>query len=163
MQQFKKLENVLKKYPGIKEFAKIYNNKRFEPVGFVIYSFPKYVNGSPNKNSQIIGLWVFDKERIRNSRSGQICEDFIEYNQSKKNYTYYSGGWNIPPSPNHKSICEFCKKFGKDNTGCWKEYGCQPNGKINGHRYDITDKNLPKELWIKKLLKAGYLRILKTP
>lgn len=162
MQIYKKLNDVITEHPEIKKFSKIYQNKRFEPIGFVIYSTPVAVYGKANNDRfQIIGLWVFDKDRIRQSKRGQICQDFISYDIKTKEYTYYSGGSEnfLLKDSNHKSISTFCGKFGKNINGEWKQYGCSSSRRTHDHRHDINDGKLPKQAWVQKLVSEGLKKL----
>jgi len=156
----RKVEDVISENPGLRDYAKFYNKKRFEELGFVVYSQPQ-----THKDVTIYGLWLIDKDSVadnlKGSNKNELVQDFIAYNRKDKSFKYYSGG-RIINKLQQRRIYEFCETYGKDRQGNIKYYGCYKTEKglaTRDHRYrDENAENLPGEAWIRKVIKTGLVK-----
>ena len=46
---YKRIDEILADHPDIRTFAKIFKNNDFQPIGFVIHTLPKFINGRLNQ------------------------------------------------------------------------------------------------------------------
>lgn len=152
----KRIEEIYKEFPELRDFAKKFNKDRFEDIGFIIFSQPQ-----AHPFVTIYGIFLFDKCNVKknlidaSSRRDEIVQDFIAYETDTNKFTYYSGLGKHSLKSKHQHMNLFCRKFGKHPNGEWGQYGCNSEERTDSHRFDNENNSyLPTEKWVRDLIKT---------
>lgn len=157
----KKIEEIIIENPSLKGYAKLYNHKRFNKVGFVIFSQPQE---EVNENITIYGLLLVDRVSVKSNiinktEKNELVQDFIAYNRLEDSFVYYSGG-RIVDGSRQSSMGNFCKRFGINSKGEYVYYGCKSDGTTSNHRYrNELSLELPDEECIRDKINNAMKRV----
>ncbi len=127
--------------------------KKNNPEGFVLCD-PFILSQPQGQACQVYGIFTVDRKALASGAPGAavIKQDFLVHDQTTDppEITYYTG--LRTPGP-HKSIEEFCERFGEPNYGCFwtgKRWRCRD------HRYRMDEwLRLPKEPDFRKAVEAA--------
>jgi len=107
------------------------NDTAFELCDVVIVSQP------PGATCQVYGIFTIDRAALASGRPDApvIKQDFLVNDRSGNppEITYYTG-WTAPGP--HRSIEEFCVRFGEPNYGCDRTRG---RWRCRDHRYTLEE------------------------
>jgi hypothetical protein len=116
--------------------------KKNNPARFVLCD--ALIVSQPHRMScQVYGLFTVDKKLVGVAGAPVIKQDFLVHDRNVEpaEITYYTG-FNAPGP--HRSIEEFCERFGEPNYGCEKLNG---KWRCRDHHYSLADwDRLPTEL-----------------
>lgn len=129
------IDEYIRLNPKFKDEFKIYNTRRFSPLGIVIISgIVEY------PNDEIIGLFSLEKSISKRTKRTFI-QDYLVWHKIENTFTHYTTVGLKSTLENVEHIYEFWKKYGMQ-----KYYGTTVEKPLNGdHWYDDVNE-LPLEL-----------------
>ncbi len=151
----------VKFHPLIRTLAEMERNapdvasimKKNNPKGFVLCD--AFVLSQPEgMPCQVYGIFTVDRKALASAAASApvIKQDFLVHDQTvdPPEITYYTG--LRAPGP-HKSIEEFCQRFGAPNYGCERIGG---RWRCRDHRYPLNEfDRLPKEPEFRRAIAAA--------
>lgn len=141
---YEPLEELVARFPGLREVMKFYERNFFVPVGRGTITMLKGDDGEYREDCRIRGLYVVDRKQLHRVGSDRrIKQDFLVawLDNPKREPDYYSGLWRDLPKGATlylRDIATFCSQF-----GVFGQYGCNDN--LNHHYTGPDDPRLPQE------------------